>query len=251
MGTVRPQLGYDRHTLAVWARGAEGKDALYAFRYTASVGIPGGPEFVDLGPEDPYYPYVAELFIRNVISGKEIPPGSGLWYFLGGENVLRAQFAKMIMEATELHTPAIDHLDDPTFSDVRLASDGSGVPESTYDYIEEAAALGIVRGYSNGLFRPYNPITRGQLVLMITRGAVAAGRPLPEYTGSAQVFADVPASHPLYRDIMTAYYAGILNGSTGKDGLLYFNPYSFASRNHVAKMTANLIGHLEGAATGN
>ena len=180
-GTAPP--GYDRHTLAVWARGTVGKDALYAFRYTASVRIPGAPEFIDLGPEDPYYPYVAELYIRNVISGKEVPEGSGLWYFLGGENVLRAQFAKMIMESIGLHTPAIDHLDDPTFTDVPLTYE-AGVPQPyPYDYVEEAAALGIVRGYDDGLFRPYSPITRGQLVLMITRGANAAGRPLPQYTG--------------------------------------------------------------------
>ncbi len=189
---------------------------------------------------------MAELFIRNVISGKEIPPGSGLWYFLGGQNVLRAQFAKMIMESIGLHTPAIDNPDDPTFSDVRLTYDGSGAPEAyPYDYVEEAVALGIVRGYNDGLFRPYSSITRGQLVLMITRGAAAAGKPLPEYTGATQVFADVPLSHPYYRDIMTAYYAGIMNGSVGKNGLLYFHPYSYASRNHVAKMTANLISHLE------
>ena len=80
---------------------------------------------------------------------------------------------------------------------------------------------------------------------MITRGAVAAGRPLPEYVGNAQVFADVPPSHPLYRHIMTAYSSGIMNGSVGTDGLLYFHPYSYATRNHVAKMTANLIDHLE------
>jgi len=214
------------------------------------VRIPGAPEFIDLGPEDPYYPYVAELYIRNVISGKEVPEGSGLWYFLGGENVLRAQFAKMIMESIGLHTPAIDHLDDPTFTDVPLTY-AAGVPQPyPFDYVEEAAALGIVRGYDGGLFRPYSPITRGQLVLMITRGANAVGKPLAQYTGSAQVFADVPVSHTLYRDIMTAYSAGILSGSLGKDGRLYFYPYSFASRNHVAKMTANLIGHLESAATG-
>ncbi len=245
-GNCTAPLGYNRHTLAVWARGAVGKDALHEFKYTASASIPGGPQFMDLGPEDPYYPYVAELFIRNVISGKEIPPGSGLWYFLGGQNVLRAQFAKMIMETVGLHTPAIDNPDDPTFADVHLTHDGSGAPEPyPYDYVEEAAALGIVRGYNDGLFRPYSSITRGQLVLMITRGAVAADKPLPEYTGAAQVFADVPVSHPYYRDIMTAYYAGIMNGGVGKDGLLYFYPTSYATRNHVAKMTANLISHLE------
>ena len=190
-GTV--PRGYDRHTLAVWTRGTVGKDDLYAFRYTAWAGVHRGPQFIDLGSEDPYYPYVAELYLRNVIGGKEIPPGSGLWYFRGGENVLRAQFAKMIMESIGLHTSAVDNLDDPTFADVPLAYE-SGVPqEYPYDYVEEAAALGIVRGFDGGLFRPHSPITRGQLVLMITRGPNAAGRPLPLYTGSAQVFADVPS----------------------------------------------------------
>ncbi len=112
--------------------------------------------------------------------------------------------------------------------------------------MEEAAALGIVTGYSDGTFRPYSPITRGQLVLMIIRGAAAAGKPLPAYTGNEQVFADVTPSHPLYREIMTAYTAGILGGSIGKDGRLYFYPYSPASRNHVAKMTANLVDYLDG-----
>jgi len=84
-------------------------------------------------------------------------------------------------------------------------------------------------------------------VLMITRGAAAAGKPLPAYTGSERVFADVPPSHPYYREIMAAYRAGIMSGSVGSDGRLYFRPYSYATRNHVAKMTANLIGCLEQA----
>jgi hypothetical protein len=245
-GSATAPAGYDRHTLAVWARGTVGQEALYDFRYSASTGTWGGPEFVDLGSDDPYYPYVAALFARNVISGKEIPPGSGLWYFLGKENVLRAQFAKMIMEAIGLHTLAIDHLDDPTFSDVRLTYDQSGAPEAyPYDYVEEAASLGIVNGFDAGDFRPYSAITRGQLVLMIVRGAKAVGKPLPAYTGRAQPFADVIPSNPIYRDVMTAYSAGIFSGSVGKDGRLYFYPYSSASRNHVAKMTANLVGFLE------
>ena len=79
---------------------------------------------------------------------------------------------------------------------------------------------------------------------MIIRGAAAAGRPASLYTGSAAGFVDVPPSHPRYREIMTAYSAGILSGSQGSDGRWYFYPDSPASRNHVAKMTANLCGHL-------
>lgn len=246
-GSVSAPAGHDRHALAVWARGALGEDALYSFHYSAAVDPPGGIQFLDLAASDPYYPYVTELLVRRVISGKEVPPGSGLWYFKGSENVLRAQFAKMIIEAIGMHTLAIDSLGRPTFSDVRLILDQYGEPEAyPYDYVEEAAALGIVTGYEDGTFRPYSLITRGQLVLMTIRGATAAGKPLPAYTGGVQVFADVIPSHPLYHEIMTAYTAGILGGSIGSDGRLYFYPYSSASRNHVAKMTANLVHYLEG-----
>jgi hypothetical protein len=248
--TVTVPAGYDRHTLAVWARGTVGSDASYEFRYSGAAAPPAGVQFLDMGGSDPFYEYVAALLTRGVISGKEVPRGSGLWFFMGKDNVLRGQFAKMIMEATELHTPAIDNPGSPSFADVRPVYDQYGEPQTyPYDYVEEAAALGIVNGFDGGVFRPYDPITRGQLVLMITRGAAAAGRPLPTYTGSAKVFADVPVSHPLYREIMTAYTAGIFSGSVGQDGRLYFYPYSSAARNHVAKMTANLVEYLESAAT--
>ncbi|MFH0915840.1 MAG: S-layer homology domain-containing protein, partial [bacterium] len=248
-GGVSVPAGHDRHTLAVWARGAVGESSLYAFHYSAAADPPGGVQFLDLDANDPYFPYVSELLMRHVISGKEIPPGSGLWYFKGTDNVLRAQFAKMIMEAIGRHTLAIDNLYDPTFSDVRVTYDQSGDPQAyPYDYVEEAASLGIVNGFVDGTFRPYSPITRGQLVLMIIRGASAAGKPLPAYTGGATVFVDVVPSNPIYREIMTAYAAGILGGSIGKDGRLYFYPYSSASRNHVAKMTANLINIMDSSA---
>lgn len=250
-GSGSAAAGYDRHTLAVWARGTVGDEVLYSFRYSAAVNPVGGMQFLDLQASDPFFPYVTDLLARHVISGKEIPPGSGLWYFQGGENVMRAQFAKMIMEATGLHTLKVERLDDPTFRDVRPVYNQAGEPQAyPYDYVEEAAALGIVNGFADGAFRPYNPITRGQLVLMISRGAAAAGTPLPAYTGATQVFADVLPSNPIYPEVMAAWQAGILGGSRGDDGRLYFRPYAQASRNHVAKMTSNLIKVLEGLIPG-
>jgi hypothetical protein len=145
------------------------------------------------------------------------------------------------MLATGLHTLGVDNADDPTFTDVRQW-DTNGYP---YDYVEEAVNARIVTGFSDGTFRPYSPITRAQLVLMITRGAAAIPRPLTEYTGNATIFVDVPPSHPYYREIMTAYVAGILSGSVGPDGRMYFYPYASATRNQVAKMTANLVALLQ------
>lgn len=243
--TVDSPTGYDRHTLAVWARGTVGSAAVHEFRYSGCADPPAGVQFLDMGGNDQFYEYVARLLGLGVISGREMPAGSGLWFFAGKENVTRAQFAKMIMEAIGLHTPEIEGLEAPTFKDVRPVYN-QGLPEVyPFDYIEEAAALGIVTGFSDGYFRPYRAITRAQLVLMIVRGAAAAGAPLPVYEGNERVFVDVIPSHPRYREIMTAYSAGILSGSV-INGRLYFNPDSSASRNHVAKMTANLVGHIEG-----
>lgn len=242
-GVVNAPAGYDRHTLAVWARGAPGAVASYEFAFTGACDPPAGIQFLDMGGNDQFYEFAAVLLARGVISGKEIPSGSGLWWFVGKDNVTRAQFAKMIMLATGLHTDEIENLGNPTFADVPPVFDRFGYP---YDYIEEAATLGIVNGYADGTFGPGKAITRAHLVLMIVRGAAAAGKPLPPYAGNEKAFADVPLSHPYYRQIMTAYTAGIMSGSYGSDGRLYFRPNSQASRNHVAKMTANLLEHLNG-----
>lgn len=240
-GTVEAPLGFDRHTLAVWARGIPGSAASYRFVYSGTTNPPGGIQFLDMGGDDPYYKYVRVLLDRGVINGREIPPESGLWYFMGGEKVLRAQFAKMIMEAIERHTEEIDNDGNPTFKDVPSVYDAKGYP---FDYVEEAVGLGIVQGYAGGeYFGPWDAIKRGQLVLMISRGAKAAGSPLPAYHGPP-VFADVPASHPLFAEIMAAYSANILQGSKAPDGRWYFYPNGTATRNHVAKMTANLLALL-------
>ena len=241
--TVTVPAGHDRHTLAVWARGPAGQAGTFGFTFTGAPDPPSGVQFLDMGGNDLFYEHAASLLDRGVISGKEIPSGSGLWFFLGRDDVTRAQFSKMIMLAVERHTEEIENLGNPTFSDVPAVFDQYGYP---YDYIEEAAVLGIVNGYTDGRFRPYSPITRSHLVLMILRGAAAVGKPLPVYTGESRLFADVPLSHPYYREIMTAWSAGILNGSYVGDRL-YFRPYSPASRNHVAKMTAQLLDHLDAA----
>ena len=116
--TVTGPLGYDRHTLVIWARGVTGSAATYGFTYSGTSDPPGGIQFLDMGGDDPFYRYVGVLVDRGVVSGRETPAGSGLWFFNGKQNVLRAQFAKMIMEATELHTDGVENTGAPRFSDV-------------------------------------------------------------------------------------------------------------------------------------
>ena len=240
-GKVDSPLGYDRHTLIVWARDGIGSPASYSFAYSGTTDPPGGIQFLDMGGDDPFYKYVGLLLDRGAISGSQVPSGSGLWFFKGENTVTRQQFAKIVMEATEEHSEGIDNQDNPSFTDVPPVWDASGYP---YDYIEEAAEEGSVTGYANGQFHPNSSITRAQLVLMITRAAKSVGERLPEYTGDEKHFADVSVSFPYYEEIMAAWKAGIIDGSQASNGKWYFYPYGSASRNHVAKITAQFLAYL-------
>jgi hypothetical protein len=152
----------------------------------------------------------------------------------------------MIVEATGLHTPEVDGSTTPTFWDVPLVRDPYGVPVAyPFDYVQEAVASGIVSGYEDGRFGPWEPIRRIQLVRMILRAATADGHPFPAYTGTESVFADVPPGSTLYEEVMTAYENGILSGALGADGKHYFDPWSSAKRGQVAKMTSNLLLFLD------
>lgn len=244
-GTAVAVPGRDRHTVVVWARGPESADLAYAFRYSAAVDPVGDVQFLDVGADHPFFSFIDTLREAGVVSGKELPAGSGLWYFRSDEHVLRAQFAKMAVVTAGLHTEAVEALGSPTFTDVPPRLDGEGRPEPyPFDYVEEAASAGIVGGYTDGTFRPYADMMRIHLVRMILRAAAAAGAPLEPYTGTEAVFADVPPGSPLYADVMTAYANDIMSGSLA-GGVRRFDAWGPATRGHVAKMTANLMTLLD------
>ena len=241
-GAASGPPGYDRHTLAVWSRGSEGEAASFGFRYSLAVDPPGGVQFLDVGSDHRFFSYIEDLLNRGVVNGKETPAGSGLWYFGSDDPVLRAQFAKMIVEATGLHTPEVENATSPTFRDVRPTFDDDGDPlPYPFDYVEEAAAAGIVGGYGDGRVPPlgadqahpagpHDPARR-------SRGRSSA----PRVHGFGDGLRRCTPGSPLYQDTMTAYQSGIMNGATGSDGRLYFNPWSSATRGQVAKMTSNLL----------
>jgi hypothetical protein len=93
---------------------------------------------------------------------------------------------------------------------------------------------GITTGYADGTFRPDQKITRAQFAVMLYR---YLGLNEADYEHVVLPFADnakigdyaVPAIKALYTE-------GIINGSTGKDGRLYFNPNSSLTRAQAATM---------------
>ena len=101
-------------------------------------------------------------------------------------------------------------------------------------YVDYLYTSGITTGYSDGTFRPNQNITRAQFAVMLYR---YLGLDESKYAGVKLPFADnsqiadyaVPAIKALYTE-------GIINGSTGSDGKLYFNPNASLTRAQAATM---------------
>ena len=102
------------------------------------------------------------------------------------------------------------------------------------DYVEFLYDCGVTNGYSDGTFRPNQNITRAQFSVMLFR---YLGLEESKYADVVLPFVDadqieeyaVPAVKALYTE-------GVINGSTGKDGKLYFNPQSPLTRAQAAAM---------------
>jgi murein DD-endopeptidase MepM/ murein hydrolase activator NlpD len=120
------------------------------------------------------------------------------------ETITRGEFLKLIF---------LNH----DFGDVKVSkvSDFPDVSEENpyYDVIQKAAALHIISGYEDGLFRPYTPITRGQIAKILINSFDPT-----EILDSAPAFTDVSEDHVFFDAINQAIRAKIFQGYP--DGLM-------------------------------
>ena len=102
------------------------------------------------------------------------------------------------------------------------------------NYVEFLYTSGVTTGYADGTFRPDQNITRAQFSVMLYR---CLGLAESRYAGVELPFADldkiadyaVPAIKALYSE-------GVINGSKGKDGQIYFNPNAPLTRAQASAM---------------
>lgn len=166
------------------------------------------------------------------------------------------------VEQTFIYNASTGVLTTPTISDgaphriTVTARDGSGnIGRASYDvpvsadytprftdtagywaanFVDYLYNAGITTGYSDGSFRPNQNITRAQFAVMLYR---YLGLDESKYANVNLPFADnsqiadyaIPAIKALYTE-------GIINGSTGKDGRVYFNPNASLTRAQAATM---------------
>jgi hypothetical protein len=184
---------------------------------TTSTTIGPSTQYADVSRGSSLYEPVMALSSAGIING--YPDG----LFRPNSPLTRAQFAKVIVLAIGKHTSVVENAARPSFRDVNY--NGDPYP---FDYVEEAAALHIITGYSDGNFLPSRHVTRLQLAMMLVRAAgdSLAAPPL----GYRCPFGDVPAYG---RDeVALCGYNGLISGITSR----IFDPYSPATRGQVAKV---------------
>jgi hypothetical protein len=118
----------------------------------------------------------------------------------------------------------------PSFSDVPAAAYFA----TPVGYL---ACQGILAGYADGSFQPYNNTTRGQLAKIVVS---AAGWAID--TSGGPHFTDVPAGNPFYGFIETAYHHGIISGYANGDGTFSFRWGADVTRAQVSKIIVSAAG---------
>jgi N-acetylneuraminic acid mutarotase len=122
-----------------------------------------------------------------------------------------------------------------------------------YTWIRCLACRGIIGGYDDGTFRPFNDITRGQIAKIVSNAAGFDEDPGP------QIYEDVDGSNPFYQWInrlsMRGHMGGYPCGTVAAEPCLppgnrpYFRPFNNATRGQLAKIVANAAG-VGGTPTG-
>ena len=149
-GTFAPELNVTREQMAAFIiRAKEGEPAT---NY-CSTGIP----FPDCSADSWSCKYIKRLFELGLTTGYGT---TGL--FMPAYNVSREQMAAFLVRAIE-GEPAANYCDSGSpFTDV-TATDWSCI------YIKRLYELGITTGYGNGLYGPFDLVTRAQMAVFLGR----------------------------------------------------------------------------------
>ena len=144
--------------------------------------------FKDVSPNYTFYNEVLYLSSEKIISG--FPDGT----FKPNDTVTRAQAAIMIGRALDLN----GNQRNTTFRDVTSNVTGSG-------YIAAAVEKGIIRGFPDGTYKPYQPVSRGQMAIFLNRAFTLS-------IGQTNSFSDVSSKMAAYQSILNVAADGIASG---------------------------------------
>ncbi|MBE1556650.1 5'-nucleotidase C-terminal domain-containing protein [Sporosarcina limicola] len=172
--------------------------------------------YSDISYDSWAYPYVSDLYYRNVVKGADPT-------FEPQKEMTRAQAASWIVRALDLKA-----IGTAPFSDI------DGYADETKTEIAAAYDNGIIKGIDMN-FKPSENVTRAQFALMLERAYKNyTGK---EYTAMEARYSDFGNySADAVNAISMLHELGITNGSEGQ-----FNPGQSTTREQAAKIVSNFI----------
>ncbi|OWA36171.1 hypothetical protein B9G55_09985 [Saccharibacillus sp. O16] len=165
----------------------------------------------------------------NELAAKYILDANTSTVFQPNQSITRMEFANMLYRGLGL---AGDTAAAMQFSD--LTRSGKNV-----DGVGAAVKAGIITGYTDGTFRPDNPITREEMAIMMVRALHAAGADITLSSSANQVLSPFKDRTKIkYTDeAAKAVQAGIIQGGSGGR----FNPQGSATRAEAAVMLKRVL----------
>ena len=159
----------------------------------------------------------------DYVTENGIMQGYGNKIFNPNKDLTRAQLAKLLYN---LENPTEKADTDVTFSDV---AEG----DWCYDAVMWAASAGVVKGYTDGTFRPNTPVNRQEMVTMIYRYAQYKDLDTTHDADGWTAFEDSASIGNFAKDAVAwAAENGVVNGYTNGT----FKPRGTATRGHVAQV---------------
>ncbi|QWU15563.1 S-layer homology domain-containing protein [Paenibacillus sophorae] len=178
-----------------------------------------------------YEPSFADMKIHwakdevEVLASKWIVNGMNTGRFEPGQSVTRAQFAKMLVEATGLRSQTKGTA---SFKDVPAGHWAS-------DAVEQAAAAGWIKGYEGSLFKPNASITREEMMVMLTN---AASLRKEEQSEALNAYADAAKVHSWAQpSVLAAIKSGLIQGNGDR-----LNPRATCTRAEAAAVIYRWLG---------
>jgi N-acetylmuramoyl-L-alanine amidase len=176
-------------------------------------------QFTDVTPDKEYYEEVNYIANLDIIKGYM---ENGISKFKPGNNLTRAQAAKMLVIATnkqDIPTPSLQ------FKDIK-----SGTEQ--YEYVSRAVSLGYFKNGTNGSFKPNENLKRDEM-----GNALAVAFKLSEQISAEKpmMFSDMKG-HKYAERINGLYYAGVTKGDAGK-----FLPNDFLTRSQFSLFLARAM----------
>ena len=212
-------------TFAVVTAGsaATGQVDGYYFTQGADVTLPSIP-FTDVALSAWYYPAIEFVFKNELFSG------TGATTFSPGSSMTRGMFVTVLYRLSG--RPGV--VEGEVFSDVKNPA------IYYYQPVMWASALGIVRGYSDGTFRPDRLVTREEMAVFMHRYASSKMLNMTVTGNLYDSFSDRGSVSSFAVDAMRwAVSREVIRGSGGR-----LNPQNTATRAEVAQIIFNYCENI-------